>query len=152
MLSNEVFKKEMDKLMQSCNYEIPQSGLVMWFNDLKDEGFNDEDFKKGITDTRRGCGRYFPTLGQLIDNCRPYYTARMEKEGYIQRGKDEETTKRLFNSDLADTPGRRLFLAAKAGNFNKKELAEEMRELDKQCPGKGWAEQAAELESSITQG
>lgn len=152
MISPKVFAVEMKKLEQSCGFDMTEAAVKMWLADLKDEGFNDEDFKKGITDARRGCGRYFPTLATLIDNCRPYYTARMEKEGYIQRGKDEEITKRLFNSDLADTPGRRLFLAAKAGNFNKKELAEKMRELDKQCPGKGWAEQAVELETSITQG
>lgn len=146
-LSNEVFKREMTKLMQACNYEIPQSGLVMWFNDLKEEGFNDEDFTKGIRDTRRGCGRYLPTLGELIDKCRPYYTARMEKEGYFQRQEDEETSKRLFNSDLADTPGRRLFCDMVAGRLTKQEGVEKMRELDKDCPGKGWAEQAAELES-----
>lgn len=152
MINPKVFAEEMKKLEQSCSFDMTAAAVKMWLADLNDEGFNNEDFKKGITDTRRGCGRYFPTLGELIDKCRPYYTARMEKEGYFQRQKDEETSQRLFNSDLADTPGRRLFCDVVAGKFTKQEAAEEMRELDKKFPGKGWAKQAAELEASITQG
>ncbi|MCK5610349.1 hypothetical protein KAR91_51225 [Candidatus Pacearchaeota archaeon] len=149
MLSNEIFKKEMTKLMQSCNYEMVQSGLVMWFNDLKEEGFNNDDFTKGIKVTRRSCGRFFPTLATLVDNCQPHYNARMEKEGYIQKQKDEETAKNLFSRDRDDNPNRQLFLDVNSGRLSKKDAAEKMRELHVEYPKAGWGELAAEYDDQI---
>jgi hypothetical protein len=149
MITPEVFAEDMEKLERACNFDMTESAVKIWLADLNDEGFNDEDFRKGMTDTRRGAGRYFPTLATLIDNCRPYYTARMEREGYNNKRQDEEKSQRLFNSSLADTPGRKLFCDVLYGRISKQEAAEKMRELDKECPGKGWAEEAETLEKQL---
>ena len=146
MINRGLFKSEIEKMEQACGQTLLSAGKALWYQDLIDEGFNDEDFKKGITDTRRGAGRFFPTLATLIENCRLYYNARMEKEGYLNRRKDEDNAVRLFDNSLANTPGRKLFCDVLYGRITKEEAIEEMRELDKEYPGKGWADQAAELE------
>ena len=146
----DIFKKEMQKLEQACNHTLPSAAIKLWYDDLKDEGFNSEDFKKGVTDTRRSCGRYFPTLSDLIEKCRPYYTARMEKEGYLQKNKDDETAKRFFegkryteNSQVGTDLVNGLF----AGTTSKAEAVKKMREMEGKHPGKGWGEQADILEA-----
>ena len=152
MISGNVFKKGMQQIEQSCNQTMMKSARELWFSDLNDEGFNDEDFNKGVTDARRSCGRYFPTLASLIDSCRPYYVARIEKEGYAQKQKDDETSKRFFDGarhSKSSQAGTDLINGLFAGTITKPEAIAQMKKLDEQCPGKGWAEQAAELENAV---
>ena len=114
----------MQKIEQSCNQTLEPSARELWFDDLNDEGFNNEDFEKGVTATRRSGGRYFPTLATLIDNCRPFYTARMEIEGYAQKQKDDQTSKRFFDGARhtnSSTAGTELINGLLSGKIKKSE-------------------------------
>lgn len=148
MINQDVFDEEINKLEAATNRTMLAAGKALWYTELKDEGFNTEDFQKGMRDTRRSCGSYLPGVGVLIENCRSHYTARMEKEGYHQKHKDDETAKRFFegirhteNSQV----GTKLVNGLLSGDITKTKAIEKMREMEIKQPGKGWGEQAAQL-------
>ena len=148
MINQDVFAKEIEKLEMATGQKMLEQGKALWYSELKDEGFNTEDFQAGIKATRRGCGRYMPTVGTLIDNCRPYYTARMEREGYIQKNEDDETSKRFFEGirhTESSKVGTELVNGLISGEITKTEAIKKMREMEIKRPGKGWGEQAAQL-------
>lgn len=148
MINQDIFDKEIKKLEMATGRTMLEAGKALYYSELKDEGFNTEDFQKGAKDTRRSCGNYMPGVGTLIDNIRPHYTARMEKEGYYQKQKDDETAKRFFEGirhTETSQVGTELVNGLLSGDITKTEAIEKMREMEINQPGKGWGKQAAQL-------
>lgn len=76
-MDKETFKSCLSKVVENFGFHAPQGMFAVWWNNLKNEELQDEDFEDGCIKAMLNLKR-FPALSELLDCCKKVRQERLD--------------------------------------------------------------------------